>query len=235
MTLRSGHGRGAGAPRVEVLPGDELPAASPAIAAPRERDALGRFVRGNTAARAQRVRPGPRGLVGVDKCSPDFRPFARWGARYGAHRRRELASAHGGEISAGVGAIIESAALAMAASRYLHVQASIKGEADLFKQAAQLAQTARQHELAAWELAAREAAARRDAEGDDLAQAQRAFQERLAERQAAASSPATSAPALPPTTDETTEDDDAAESRPGAALANVARARLERLNGGGES
>ena len=32
MTLRSGHGRGAGAPRVEVLPGDELPAASPAIA-----------------------------------------------------------------------------------------------------------------------------------------------------------------------------------------------------------
>lgn len=162
MALRSGHGAGAGVPRLEVLPPDELPPATGTNAVQPGRDAAGRFVRGNTEARAQRTRPGPNGLVGVDRCSPDFRPFARWGARYGAHRRRELAAAHGGAISAGVGAIVESAALAMAASRYLDHQARQGGEdaAELFKRAAALGQTARQHELAAWELAAREAAVR---------------------------------------------------------------------------
>jgi len=147
-------------PRIEILPPDELPAATPAIAAHAGRDALGRFTKGNSEARSQRVRPGPRGLVGVDTCAPGFRPFARWGQRYAGHRRRELAQAHGGSISAGVGAIVESAALAMAASRFLDHQARQSGDPDLFKQAAQLGQTARQHELAAWELAAREAKAR---------------------------------------------------------------------------
>ena len=163
MAIRSGHGNGSGVPRVEVLPVDELPSATGSIADRPDRDAGGRFVRGNAAARAQRTRPGPRGLVGVDRCSPDFRPFARWGARYGSHRRRELAAAHGGSISAGVGAIVESAALAMAASRYLDHLARLAAAVDapdLFRQAAALGQTARQHELAAWELAAREAAAR---------------------------------------------------------------------------
>lgn len=32
MTLRAGHGRGRGVPRVEVMPADELPSATPAIA-----------------------------------------------------------------------------------------------------------------------------------------------------------------------------------------------------------
>jgi hypothetical protein len=183
MALRAGHGNGAGQPRIEVLPAPELPPATPGNAGQRDRDALGRFVRGNMAARSQRTRPGPRGLVGVDRCTPDFRPFARWGARYGAHRRRELASAHGGEISAGAGAIIESAALAMAASRYLDHRARQSGDADLFKQAAQLAQTARQHELAAWELCAREAAARPDPEELERERQRREFQRQLAERQ----------------------------------------------------
>jgi hypothetical protein len=52
----------------------------------------------------------------------------------------------------------------MAASRYLdHLARQIVGAeaADLFRQASQLSQTARQHELAAWELAAREAAVRK--------------------------------------------------------------------------
>jgi len=160
MTLRTGHGRGAGSPRIEVLPPDELPPASSANTGRRERGPDGKFLPGNTVARSRRLRPGPRGLVGVDQTSDEFRPFARWGARYGAHRRRELASSHGGEISAGVGAIIESAAQAMAASRYLQTLASQKNDPELFKQASQLASTARQHELAAWELAARECQAR---------------------------------------------------------------------------
>jgi hypothetical protein len=59
-----------------------------------------------------------------------------------------------------VGAIIESAALAMAASRYLQFEGAKTGNAELFKQASNLAATARQHELAAWELGAREGKAR---------------------------------------------------------------------------
>lgn len=160
MTLRTGHGNGRGTPRVETLPADELPSALGSDAVRPDRDAQGRFVAGNGAGKAKRIKPGPRGLVGIDKTSPEFRPFARWGARYGAHRRRELASAHGGEISAGVGAIVESAALAMAASRFISSKAAETGDPELFKQSSALASTARQHELAAWELAAREAHAR---------------------------------------------------------------------------
>ena len=157
MTLRTGHGSGAGSPRVEVLPPDELPPASPGLAVPSSRDAAGRFVRGNTAGQNKRVKPGVRGALGLDKSDPRYKPFARWGARYGAHRRRELAEAHGGTLSAGVGAIVESAALAMAASRFVQSLAAEAGDPELFKQASALASTARQHELAAWELAAREA------------------------------------------------------------------------------
>ncbi|RYZ03759.1 MAG: hypothetical protein EOO73_26350 [Myxococcales bacterium] len=101
-----------------------------------------------------------RGALGPHGADPRYRPFARWGARYGAHRRRELARAHGGSISAGVGALVESAAHAMAASRFVQSLAAEAGDAEAFKQAASLACIARQHELAAWELAAREAACR---------------------------------------------------------------------------
>lgn len=160
MALRTGHGTGTGVPRVEVLPPDELPSATPSIAAPLDRTPDGRFAPGNAAGRAKRVRPGVRGSVGLDKADPRYRSFARWGARYGAHRRRELAHAHGGHLSAGASAIIESAAQAMAASRYVQQLAAECGDPELFRQAANLASTARQHELAAWELAAREAQAR---------------------------------------------------------------------------
>ena len=47
-----------------------------------------------------------------------------------------------------------------AASRFVQSLAAAAGDAELFKQAAALASTARQHELAAWELAAREAKSR---------------------------------------------------------------------------
>lgn len=168
MALRTGHGSGRGLPRIEVLPADELPPAVPGLPVAPNRDGSGRFVRGNTEAQNKRVKPGVRGMLGLDKSDPRYRPFARWGSRYGAHRRRELAAAHGGSLSSGVGAIVESAAMAMAASRFVQSLAAEKGDAELFKQASALASTARQHELAAWELAAREAVARAgSAESDD--------------------------------------------------------------------
>lgn len=159
MALRKGHGTGAGVPRVEVLPADELPPVTPAITVRRDRGPDGRFLPGNTAARSQRVRPGPRG-TGALKAAPDFEVYERWGKRYAAHRREELAQAHGGSISAGVGALVESASLALAASRYLAAQAAQTGDPDLFKRSSALANDARQNELAAWELASREAKAR---------------------------------------------------------------------------
>jgi len=160
MTLRTGHGAGKGSPRIEVMPPDELPPATLGGAVRTERDSQGRFIKGNRSGQQKRLKVGPRGLQGVNQTAPEFRPYARWGARYAAHRRRELARAHGGEISSGVGAIVESAALTMAASRYLSAKAAQSGDPELFKQASTLASTARQHELAAWELAAREAQVR---------------------------------------------------------------------------
>ena len=167
MALRSGHGRGAGVPRIEVLPADELPSASHAITDRPDRGADGRFVPGNRAARAGLVRPGPRGHTGAE-IHPDYVPFARWGKRYASHRRRELAAAHGGSLSAGVSALIESAGVQLAASRYLAGRAAQTGDPDLFRRSSALANDARQNELAAWELAAREASVhtrRRDDSG----------------------------------------------------------------------
>lgn len=160
MVLRQGHGKGGGSPRIEVLPADELPSATPSLPVRPDRDGSGRFVAGNAAGIAKRVRPGVRGALGLDRADPRYRAFARWGARYGAHRRRELTELHGGAISAGVGAIVELAAQAMAASRFVQALAAESCDTEQFKQAAALACIARQHELAAWELAAREAAAR---------------------------------------------------------------------------
>jgi hypothetical protein len=98
--------------------------------------------------------------LGLDRSDPKVRPFLAWGRRYASHRRRELAQAHGGSISAGVGALIESAALALGASRYLHALGAETGDPEILKRASALANDARQNELAGWELAAREAAAR---------------------------------------------------------------------------
>ncbi len=159
MALRKAHGKMAGGgPRVEVLPPDELPPASPSFAERSDRGPNGRFLPGNTVQRGKLVKPGRLG--GVDASSPAFRTFKRWGQRYAAHRRREIAAAHGGSISAGVGAIVESAALALAASRYLAQQAALEPNPDTFKRSADLGALARQNELAAWELAAREAQVR---------------------------------------------------------------------------
>lgn len=162
MALRTGHGNGAGVPRVEVLPPDELPPASPSNADRSGRGSDGRFLPGNGIARAQKVRPAKYGTLVLElaKADPVYQTCARWGSRYAAHRRVELAKAHGGELSAGVGALVESAGNALADSRYVRAKAAEKGDAALFKLAASLATEARQCELAAWELAAREAAAR---------------------------------------------------------------------------
>jgi hypothetical protein len=56
--------------------------------------------------------------------------------------------------------ILDSARLALVASRYLEAKGAESGDADMLRRASALACDARQHELAAWELAAREAQSR---------------------------------------------------------------------------
>ena len=164
MTVRTLHGSAARNSRVglaiETLPADELPAATPAIPAKAERDEFGRFRPGNLISRKRRCRPNVRGVPGINLTSPEYRVFANWGRRYGASRRAELATAHGGSISEGVSAMVESAAQALAAARYIQHRAGQTGDVELFAKANALASTARTHELAAWEIAARECKSR---------------------------------------------------------------------------
>lgn len=149
----------------ETKPSDELRPAMPADSVRRDHGPDGKFVPGNGAAKAKRIRSGPRGaLVSlIAKGDPVYQAAAKWGRRYGSHRRSELAMAHGGTISAGVGAIVESAAEMLADARYWRAKGIAEGNADYTRLSAQLIAQARGCERDAWELGAREAGARRDA------------------------------------------------------------------------
>lgn len=168
MVWRGAHGASARGGRLvasETLPSDELPPATPAFAVRPDRGPDGRFAKGNGIAKSKRLKAGPRGALAMleAKGDPARRATVNWGRRYGAHRRAELAQAHGGSISAGVGAIIESAADLMADGRYWRARGIAEGNPDYAKLAAQLMAQARGCERDAWELAAREAETRRAA------------------------------------------------------------------------
>lgn len=165
MARRAAHGRARELGRLtvsECCPADELPAATGAGAAPPSRDASGRFLPGNTAGKARRVRVGKRGaLMLLERKGDDAaRAALAFGRRYAAHRRAELAKAHGGEISAGVGAMIESAGELLASARYWQARSIAEANPDFARLAAQLVAGSRQAERDAWELASREADAR---------------------------------------------------------------------------
>lgn len=91
-----------------------------------------------------------------------YAEMVRLADSYRKHRAREFVIAHG-FVSAGVSSLLSTAALALAASRFVYEKASQTGDVQLMIQASKLATDARQSELAAFELAAREAVARRKA------------------------------------------------------------------------
>lgn len=178
MTLRAGHGTGAGSPRIEVAPPDELPppvAASIAtlsgvdrrqdgtISTPEAARALGR--RGGQV-KAKRVRLARSlGLSAeVTQCE-GFAPYRRAASAFRRHHTAELATQSGGAVGAAPCSMVASAALQLAASRFLFDQAAMTGDPALFKTASQLSNDSRQNLLAAYELAVREAKARADARG----------------------------------------------------------------------
>ncbi len=97
---------------------------------------------------------------------PSYAACVRAANKFRKARMRELAQLHG-FVSAGVGALLASSALALAASRYLYNQAAeesskdVPVDAGLLKEASVLADKARQSDLAAWEVCAREGILRR--------------------------------------------------------------------------
>jgi hypothetical protein len=171
MTLRTGHGTGAGVPRVEVLPADELPAGvpGPARQAP-ARDASGRLrpspgttelARSGGRAAAEARQLGQ--LLGLWE-APEGHPYAAY-ARLArewrdAHMRELAATVGGGEVGPGPASIVSTAALELGASRYLADLGAQNGDAKMLLDASRLADASRQNLLAAHELAAKEATAR---------------------------------------------------------------------------
>jgi hypothetical protein len=165
VTWRKAHGNARARGRLAVLesaPWDEQPPACPDDAAPPERDAAGRFLKGNGIGRAKRVRAGSKGaLVALERKGDDAaRAALAFGRRYAAHRRAELMQAHGGAISAGVAAMVESAGELLAQARYWTARGIAEGNPDHARLSATLNAGARQAERDAWTLASLEAQAR---------------------------------------------------------------------------
>lgn len=164
MTLRTGHGRGAGSPRIEVLPADELPAGVPADAraeSPSDRGERGKFAEGNSlAASGGRARSGHTRLarrlrLGETFADPRFEPYAAAARGFRrAHVTGLARTVGGGHCGPAPASIIASAALQLAGSRFAF---EVLGDMAL---GSRLADASRQNLLAAHELAAREAAAR---------------------------------------------------------------------------
>ena len=179
MALRNGHGTGAGSPRVEVLPPDELPSGLPADADADSRSAAveaGPFAKGNRRSvlggRAKRGKSRLTARLGLASL-PDDNAFAAYRRAAATFRRvqcSELARTVGGGVCGpGPSSVVASSALALAWSRFFSDQAAATGDHELAMRSARLGETSRQHLLAAHELAAKEAQARPRAPVDPLA------------------------------------------------------------------
>lgn len=192
MALRTGHGKGAGAPRIEVLPPDELPSGVPSNAVTPSRsnfDQRGKFAPGNSLSRqGGKARAGKTRLaarLGLRRL-PEGSSFAPYKGAAVAFRRAQCAalaaSVGGGHCGPAPSSFVASAALQLAWSRYLSDVAAETGDGELAIQASKLANDSRQNLLAAHELCAREAASRPNAEDEARERARAEFQRQLAER-----------------------------------------------------
>jgi len=165
MSTRRAHGKGAETRtvRTETRPLDEIPrpnvddtADGLALRARRGRP----FAPGNTAAKGRKPALASAAGIPLDAHDPNYKRALRQARRYRARRVAELAVQHGGTVSAGVCSLLTSAALDMAASRYLAMMAAKHANAKLMVLSSKLSASARLHELGAVDLAQHEAAAR---------------------------------------------------------------------------
>ena len=174
----AGHGAGRGRLHTESTPLDEARPATPADPDRLDRGADGRFRPGNRAGLAQRARVGRIGRRSYET-DPEFAPWERWGRGWAAHRRGELATMHGGQISAAVGAIVEDEGLCRSRSRFAHMKFAMTKDRDWSKEARAESTEARQLAKDAWQLAALEAEGRPHV--DELTARKIEFQKRLAQ------------------------------------------------------
>lgn len=182
MALRTGHGTGAGVPRIEVLPADESPqpvaAPVPAPSAPLCFREDGRIADTATAKalgsmggtkKAQRVRLVDS--LGLSKLidATTFGPYRTAAEEFTKHHLAVLATQAGGHVGPAPSTMVASAALQLAASRWAFDRGAEANDATLIKLGSSLANDSRQNLLAAYELAVREAQARPRAPADPLA------------------------------------------------------------------
>jgi hypothetical protein len=175
MALRKAHGAAAAGGALLVIehaPPDELPAGTPAApSSPVERRsdgtvtpegarALGRQG-GIGAAERRRYASQLADTLGMGEVGPGLVLYVDAAREFAEVHLHDLAqSVGGGRVGPGVASMVQSAALALAASRAMYAEGSRTGDHRLLGQAAQLADKSRTSLLTAHELAAREAAAR---------------------------------------------------------------------------
>lgn len=191
MTLRRRHGtaaRGAYvAPILETLPADELPAGVPGDPARSHDPQTGRFVPGNTAARAGGLaraayarQAAGLGLAELPEAST-LRPYREHARAWRDAVAADMAATVGGGlIGPMVGSLLDSAALSLMWSRHLSDAAMTSGDAALALAAGKHAETSSRLVREAWEYAAREAESRGTDDAAELRASQAAFQARLA-------------------------------------------------------
>ena len=140
MTLRTGHGKGAGEPRIEVLPADELPNGVQAFEhAPSksERDEHGKLMPGSSTiqsrgGKARRAATRLARTLGLSELSDSaaFGPYKRAGAAFRRFHVAALArSVGGGHCGPGPSSIVATAAWQLGVSRYLFDRAAESGDA----------------------------------------------------------------------------------------------------------
>lgn len=161
--------------RVSPATASSLPAGVPAPARPEAiRDGDGRFQAGEAtsqlagmggkAAAESRQLAKLLGLLDVPEGHP-YLPYARMAREWRDAHMAELGQeVGGGKVGPGPASVVSTAALEMAASRWLFDRAAECGDTDMMLSAARLADASRQNLLAAHELVARMAEARKEAE-----------------------------------------------------------------------
>jgi hypothetical protein len=169
--------RSQGKPRPLVPRIDELPVGCPAPPRPAaERDADGKLLPGpgtsalaRSAALAKHEAREIERLLGLWVAPEDhaFAPYARLAREWrDQHTAQLAATVGGGRVGAGPASVVASAALQLAASRWLFDRGAQAGDAKALLEASRLADASRANVLSAHELAAKEAEAHHDAPGD---------------------------------------------------------------------
>ncbi len=151
--------------RPQVPRADELPSGVQApeqVEAGAERTQSGRFAQGASTTqrkggRALKNRTALSHKTGLSSlvALPEFQPYLRQAKAFARHQVTFLAnSVGGGTCDAGAASVVTTAALQLAASRFLFDRAAETGDPDLFLKAAKLGDQSRANLLSARELVA---------------------------------------------------------------------------------